>query len=135
MNPSRRTPLRVGAVLLPLVVASLLKSSPTRAAELAVPDKAAEQFFRDQALPVLKRHCFECHSHASGKAKGGLVLDSRSGWEKGGDSGPAIVPGKPGESLLIQAVRYDGLEMPPKGKLAPEAIAALENWVKMGAVD
>jgi len=135
MNPSDRMPLRVGAVLLPLVVASWSESIPTRAAEPAVPDRAAERFFRDQALPVLSRHCFECHSHAAGKAKGGLVLDSRSGWEKGGESGPAIVPGNPEASLLIQAVRYRDLEMPPKGKLPAGAIAALERWVKDGAAD
>ena len=63
------------------------------------------------------------------------MLDSRSGWEKGGESGPAVVPGNPDESLLIQAVRYGDLEMPPKGKLPAEAIAALERWVKQGAAD
>lgn len=94
-----------------------------------------EKFFRESVLPLLKQHCFACHSHASKKVKGGLVLDSRSGWAKGGDSGPAIVPGKPDESLLIQAVRYADLEMPPSGKLPAEAIATLERWVAAGAVD
>src|SRR4051812_7845346 len=117
MNPSMRTdPWRL-VILLPLIVACWPETSSTRAAEPAVlDDKASEQVFRERVLPILKRHCFECHSHAVGKAKGGLVLDSRSGWEKGGETGPAIVPGKPGESLLIQAVRYADLEMPPKGK-------------------
>jgi len=79
--------------------------------------KSAEAFFNEKALPILKKHCYECHSHASGKAKGGLVLDSRGGWATGGDSGPAVVPGKLDESPLIDAVRYDGIEMPPTGKL------------------
>ena len=85
-------------------------------------------FFNEQVLPLLQKNCFQCHSHAAGKANGGLVLDSRSGWAKGGDSGPAIVAGKPDDSLLIQAVRYGDLEMPPTGKLPADAIAKLERW-------
>jgi hypothetical protein len=99
-------------------------------------DKAAEEAFVTEVLPLLKQHCFECHSHATGKAKGGLVLDSRSGWAKGGDSGPAVVPGKLDDSLLIQAVRYsNGTEMPPKGKLPAATIETFERWVKNGAAD
>src|SRR5690606_29468483 len=60
---------------------------------------------------------------------------SRPGWQQGGDSGPAIVPGKPAESLLLQAVRYEGLEMPPAGRLAQNEIAALEKWIAMEAPD
>jgi Planctomycete cytochrome C len=135
MNPSRRQPLRVGSVVLTVVVAAWGEAARAQSAESTRPNRAAEQFFHEQALPILRRHCFECHSHAAKKAKGGLVLETRSGWETGGDSGPAIVPGKPEESLLIRAVRHNELEMPPKGKLPPEAIAALETWVKMGAAD
>ena len=62
--------------------------------------------------PLLKSHCFECHSHASGEMEGGLTLDSRSGWAEGGSRGPAIVPGKPEESLLIKALRSRGLRSP-----------------------
>ncbi len=73
----------------------------------------------DKARPVLAEKCFSCHSHAANKSKGGLVLDSREAMLHGGDSGPALVPGKPDESLLIKAVRYtdENLQMPPKGKL------------------
>lgn len=105
------------------------------AAERPATEKAAEETFLNEVLPVLKQHCFECHSHAGNKVKGGLVLDSRSGWAKGGDSGPAIIPGNLDDSLLIQAVRYNGMEMPPKGKLPPAAIEILERWVKTGAAD
>ena len=77
-------------------------------------DAKAVEFFEERVRPVLVARCYKCHSHTSGKSKGGLMLDSRNGWEKGGSSGPAIVPGKPDESLLIEAVRRDGLEMPPK---------------------
>ncbi|MFT5328801.1 MAG: hypothetical protein ACI8P0_006716, partial [Planctomycetaceae bacterium] len=96
---------------------------------------AGIEFFEQQIAPILKRRCYECHSHESGKAKGGLVLDSRHGWKKGGGEGPAIVPGKPGESLLIEAVRYEGYEMPPDKKLPASEIALLEKWVAMGAPD
>ena len=78
---------------------------------------AARTFFNENVRPILEQHCYGCHSHQAKKAKGGLVLDSRSGWAKGGQSGPAVVPGKPGKSLLMSAVRYEDLEMPPKGKL------------------
>src|SRR5262249_21638654 len=84
----------------------------------------------------LKQHCYACHSHAAKKMKNGLALDSRSGWEAGGDSGPAIVPGKPDSSLLIRAVRHVGnLHMPPKGKLADAQIELLVDWVNRGAPD
>src|SRR5204862_6952122 len=80
-------------------------------------------------------HCYECHSGAA-KIKGGLRLDSRDGWSRGGDSGSPIVPGKPDESLLIEAVRSDGdLKMPPKGRLPQSIIDDLERWVKLGAAD
>ena len=93
------------------------------------------EFFEQQIAPILQRRCYECHSHESGKARGGLVLDSRSGWEQGGGSGPAIIPGKPDDSLLIQSVRYDVYEMPPNEKLPAHEIALLERWVLQGAAD
>ena len=77
--------------------------------------------------------CHKCHAGA--KHKGGLRLDSREAVLKGGETGPAVVPGKPDESLLMHAVRHrDGLAMPPKGKLNESQIAALEQWIKAGAV-
>ena len=92
-------------------------------------------FFEKQVEPILKRRCYECHSHESGKAKGGLVLDSRLGWDKGGSEGAAIVPGKPGASRLMEAVRYESYEMPPDEQLPASEIALLEKWIKMGAPD
>ncbi len=101
--------------------------------------QAAEgiQFFEKEIRPLLHQHCYECHSTEMGKAKGGLVLDSRVGWEKGGDSGAAIVPGDPEASLLIRAVSYsDGdLKMPPKYRLPDVERVALAKWVKSGAPD
>ena len=96
----------------------------------------ADEFFTSKVEPLLRQRCYECHSHA-GKIHGGLALDSRSGWQTGGDSGPAVVPGSLEKSRLIEAVRYGNpdLEMPPKGKLPAEEIAILEQWVSRGAID
>ncbi len=93
-------------------------------------------FFRERVEPILRKRCYECHSHG-GKINGGLALDSRSGWQMGGDHGPAIVPGVVEKSRLIEAVRYGNpeLEMPPKSKLPAEEVALLEEWVKRGAPD
>jgi cytochrome c553 len=96
-------------------------------------------FFEQKVRPVLIAHCYECHSADAKKIKGGLVLDSRAGWEKGGDSGvPVVVPGNPDESMLIRAVRHldEDLVMPPKEPKLPEAVIAdLVTWVKRGAPD
>jgi len=93
-------------------------------------------YFDSKVLPILQKRCFECHSHGS-KIKGGLALDSRSGWEEGGDNGPAIKPGQLEASLLVKAIRYVDaeFEMPPKGKLPASEITILEEWVKSGAHD
>ena len=92
-------------------------------------------FFETQIAPILKRRCYECHSHDAGQAKGGLMLDSRDGWEQGGSEGPAIIPGKPAESLLMQAVRYENYEMPPDAPLPAGEIALLKKWITRGAFD
>jgi len=95
-----------------------------------------ERFFTEKVQPILTEHCHKCHSHNADKIKGGLVLDSLSGFLTGGDSGPAIVPGKPEASLLLKAIGYgdEDLQMPPKGKkLSEEQIRTVTQWVKMGA--
>src|SRR5262249_31974721 len=92
-------------------------------------------FFEGKVRPLLLTRCVGCHGPE--KRKGGLRLDSRAGWATGGDSGPAVVPGKPDESLLIQAVRYldRDLQMPPKKALTPQEVDVLTRWVKDGAFD
>ena len=97
-------------------------------------------FFESRIRPVLVERCYECHSVEGKKQKGGLVLDSKAGWEHGGDTGAAIAPGKVEESLLIKAVRWTDkdLKMPPEksgGKLTEAQIADLETWVRGGAHD
>jgi hypothetical protein len=92
-----------------------------------------EDQFEKQIRPLLIEKCHKCHS--GGMTKGGLRLDSRESALKGGESGPAVVPGKPEESILMKAVHHqDGLAMPPNGKLSDVQIVALETWIKSGAV-
>ena len=95
------------------------------------------EFFESRIRPVLIKHCYECHSVESGKSKGGLYLDSRAGWQIGGDSGASIVPNKPGESLLIEAITRTGKtpEMPPKSHLPPQVINDFKKWIADGAMD
>ena len=85
---------------------------------------------------LLRTRCFECHSHEK-KIKGGLALDSKSGWEKGGESGPAIIPGKPEASIFIKALSHAevDLKMPPKGMLPPAEIEVFKEWIRLGAKD
>jgi len=94
-------------------------------------------FFEKNIRPLLMERCDECHSKQSKKLKGRLRLDHKDGWLKGGGRGPAIEPGRPQSSLLIQAVRYEDedLKMPPKGKLSEREIALLTRWVAIGAPD
>ncbi|MCI0747079.1 MAG: PSD1 and planctomycete cytochrome C domain-containing protein [Verrucomicrobia subdivision 3 bacterium] len=111
---------------------------PAWAASGSSPEAAGVEFFEKHVRPVLVEHCYECHSSEAKKVKGGLLLDTKEAVLKGGDSGPAIIPGEVEKSLLVKAVRYtdENLQMPPKNKkLSAEQIADLEAWVKMGAPD
>ncbi len=94
-------------------------------------------FFESKVRPILVERCYECHAVSAKTVRGGLLLDSKPAWVEGGDTGPAIEPGKPDESLLIQGIRYDDaiLRMPPKGKLPEAEIAILTEWVSRGAPD
>lgn len=94
-------------------------------------------FFESKIRPALVTHCYECHSEEAGKRKGGLWLDSKAGWQLGGDSGPAAIAGDVDGSLLIETIRYNDpdLEMPPEGKLPSAVIAVFEEWVRRGLPD
>jgi hypothetical protein len=102
-------------------------------------DPKAIEFFETKIRPQLVEQCYSCHSAEAEKRKklrGGLKLDTKAGWQKGGDTGPALVPGKPAESLLLKTLKYDGdVQMPPSGKLPAAVIADFEKWVADGAVD
>ena len=103
------------------------------------PGSAGVEFFERKIRPVLVERCYSCHSAGvgkKGKLKGGLAVDTRDGLLTGGDSGPAVVPGKPGQGTLLKALRYDGdVQMPPKGKLPAGVVGDFETWVRNGAVD
>ncbi len=92
-------------------------------------------FFEQRIRPVLVKHCYECHSSKAEEVEGELYLDTRQGLLEGGQSGPAVVPGKPEDSLLLEALRYESLEMPPEGKLPEAVIRDFERWIRMGAPD
>lgn len=93
------------------------------------------EFFETKIRPVLVEHCYKCHATDSEALKANLLLDTASGTLKGGDSGPAVVPNKPEDSLLLSALRYDAFEMPPGQQLPAEIIADFESWIAHGAVD
>ncbi len=96
------------------------------------PSAAGLEFFEKNIRPIFVEHCYECHGGED--IKGGVRLNASAGWIHGGDSGPAVVAGKPDESLLVEAIRYGGnVEMPPTGKLPGEKIRLVEQWVSMGA--
>jgi len=125
-----------------LLVCSITAILPAIASgsENEVPENTAAgiKFFETKIRPLLVKHCYECHSVESGVANGELRLDSRGAIRKGGDRGPAIVPGDPDTSWLLTAVSHADadLKMPPKRERLPsEAIADLKNWIEMGAPD
>jgi hypothetical protein len=124
--PFKRTALVavIAAILVPGVCSLQAADQPTQ---------TQLEFFEKEVRPLLAKHCYQCHSVKSKRLEGKLLLDSRKGHLAGGDSGPAIVPGDVDGSLLIDAVRYESYEMPPKGKLPASDIATLERWIGMGA--
>lgn len=122
-----------GAKLVSLVLAggALLSAN----AQAMTPDQM--EFFEKRIRPVLAQECYECHSEA-GKQKGGLLLDSRPGWQAGGDSGAAITPGDLAKSLLLDSIKHthDDMKMPKNGaKLDDAVIADFEKWIAEGAYD
>ena len=105
------------------------------AAPLVAVDSDGLHFFETKIRPILAQRCYECHSASAKKSQGGLQVDTKASFLAGGDSGPAIVPGKPQESLLIAAIGYDGdIQMPPDGKLPAAEIALLTTWVQRAAL-
>ncbi|MGV3482861.1 MAG: PSD1 and planctomycete cytochrome C domain-containing protein [Planctomycetaceae bacterium] len=119
------SPLTIGFVCLLAIAGRGSAQEPPTAQQL--------EFFETSIRPLLVKHCYACHSVSAEKLQGGLYVDSRDGLLRGGDSGPAIDEQDVEVSLLIQAVRYESFEMPPKGRLANNEIEALEQWVEMGA--
>ena len=129
----RMRPFHPGTVL--LAAALLIGMSPRAQADGNIEKKLsdAELHFIDKVKPLLASRCIGCHG--SDKVKGSLRLDSREATLKGGDTGPSLIVGKPGDSLVIQAIKHSHpeLKMPPKDRLAAADIAVLERWIKDGA--
>ncbi len=118
--------------MLPAALLAIWVAIGTNSIPAAEPQPTGEQleFFEKEVRPLLVEHCYSCHSSQAKKIQAGLLLDSRAGLLKGGDSGAAIIPGDTEGSLFIEAVRYAGSEMPPMGKLPAKDIQTLERWVK-----
>jgi len=116
-------------ILLLSTVVALLTCVPMVRADTEI------EFFEKRIRPILVKRCYECHSEEAKEREGGLLLDRRSGWMAGGDSGKAVTPGDPDESLIIKAVRFidDNLQMPPEDKLPDDEIRLLEQWITRGA--
>lgn len=123
--------MRIHRYLLILIV---LASGSAWAAEPKLTAKGVE-FFEAKIRPVLLQRCYSCHSSSAKEVKGGLLLDTREGLRKGGESGASVVPGDVEESLLIQAIKHETYEMPPGDKLGDDVIADFEKWIEMGAPD
>lgn len=102
---------------------------------IETPDPAQLKFFEERIRPVLVEHCYSCHSADAKSIKGGLLLDSREGVLSGGDSGPALVAKNAADSLLLQAMKHESLEMPPERKLSDNIIADFAKWIEDGAPD
>ena len=122
--------------LLPLLAGALALHSSALVGGERAPAYEPAQFFRTQIQPILEKRCYKCHSHEH-ESEGELFLDSKIGWQTGGENGPAVTPGDLKNSLLIQAIRHHDSDnaMPPKKKLPPVEIALLETWVLLGAPD
>jgi hypothetical protein len=118
--------------LLGCVLVSSLLAGSLPAADF---DPKSVEFFEAKIRPVLVKHCYSCHSADSKELRGGLYVDSRDGLRKGGDNGPAVVPGDAKKSPLLAAISYEDLEMPPSGKLPAEVIADIQRWIENGATD
>lgn len=117
------------------IAVSASQFSAVREAAAEEADAKHIEFFEAKIRPVLVKHCYECHSSHSKPARGGLLLDTRSGIRQGGDSGASVVPNDPDKSPLLEALRYESFEMPPKGKLPDSVIKDFETWISAGAAD
>ncbi|MEZ6135715.1 MAG: PSD1 and planctomycete cytochrome C domain-containing protein [Pirellulaceae bacterium] len=121
------------SVIWPALCYLYFLSSPT--AILVADETADSEFFERKIRPVLVEYCYECHSSQGKQVEGGLRLDSREAMRRGGESGPAVSPRQLDQSLLLSALKYESLEMPPNKKLTDEVIQDFEQWIASGAYD
>lgn len=116
-------------------IIALLLAVISKAPQVNADDRTQLEFFEKRIRPVLIERCYQCHSALSKEVKGGLQVDHRQGLRAGGESGAAIVPGRPNESLLLSALRHEDLKMPPDERLPARVIADFEAWIAAGAID
>ena len=109
-------------------------AADTKIAEVAMSRESLD-FFEAKIRPVLSQQCYRCHSAEAKTAMGGFRLDTRDAIRAGGQTGPAVVPGKPAASILLKAIRQEGPKMPPGGQLPPDVVSNFEKWIAMGAPD
>lgn len=121
-----------------LAVGLLLGFAPIRADDTKQPHQLSGSdiaYFENKIRPLLVEHCYECHSAQSKDVGGGLLLDSKDAILRGGESGPALIAGQPEKSLIIQALEFQEVEMPPSGQLPVAVINEFKKWVRKGAPD
>ena len=122
--------------LISKTVIAALVAAQLSAAQAAPPTREGIAFFETKIRPILAKHCYECHAEDAAEVGGKLRLDSMHGMRRGGQSGlPAVVAGKPDESLIVQALKYEGLEMPPDAPLPESVVNDFVKWIEMGAPD
>ena len=126
-----RSGMSIGVVICVAALALLLGDLDVAAADEA----SKADFFESRIRPVLVAKCYECHASDADDVGGELLLDARDHLRAGGESGDAIVPGDPDASLLMAAIKYEDLEMPPSGKLPDRVIADFRHWIETGAYD
>ncbi len=117
------------------ILAVLITASFALSLTHAADDKASIDFFEKHIRPVLVSKCYKCHSASAKELGGNLLLDTREGIRMGGDSGKAVVPGNSDDSIILEALRWEGLEMPPEEQLPEDTIAKFEQWIRTGATD
>ncbi|MEZ6127405.1 MAG: DUF1553 domain-containing protein [Planctomycetaceae bacterium] len=124
------------SVRIVIIAACTMATIATAADERSAPDDAAKrEFFETRIRPVLIQHCYQCHSADAKTIRGGLLLDSRDGVIQGGESGAAVIPGNPDDSLLLSSLKHESFEMPPDRRLPDSVVADFEKWILDGAVD
>jgi len=136
-HTSRESIAACSALLLAAFAAATI-TLPATAQAQEKPSPADVDFFEKKIRPVLVDHCYECHSKDADEVQAGLLLDNRAAVARGGDSGKAVMPGKPDESLLYQAMLHDEnqlYQMPPDGRLPDAVIADFAEWIRRGAPD
>ena len=131
MSPCRRDASRPTLRNVPAILGILLLTGSSLLGIQPITEQT--EFFESKVRPLLAQNCYQCHSKQAKILYSNLGVDGRAALLNGGERGPAIVPGDPNSSQLIQAVRYENLEMPPAGRLSEDQIEVLVKWVEMGA--